>query len=912
MRAWDVMLFACFWMKSTLSAVTPGAVDPTFQASLREVGNVNSLAVGPDASVYVFLDSPAEVEQRDLVRLARFDARGNRDLRFASPPGLKLRAERRIVVTESQEVFLYGFVTEDTILSGRADFVMPDGALPSMVMVPLGADGEFHPTAKPVWFGSLESVVPERGGGLLVVGSLAREGAGVWKIDSGGRRERVLSLENLTGARFAVREDSHRVLLAGTFLEVGGQDRIGLARFDPEETLDPTFRPARIRSGWPPLPSPDFVFPPVLTSVVALQDGRVLVGGDIVAVGSRAMGGIARLLSDGSDDLDFGPTRCEGTVDQIHALGGGRILVFGGSLSRIGDRPVNGLAILDSAGHHDPSWVAMLPTNSFVKAVGVDPQGRVLVAGASVDSSGSGPYLIRLNTATGEVPLEIVREPASLSRRAGQEAALSVNVRSTGKVAYQWRRNGLPVPGATNATLEFDRVAYENAGTYDVRVNDGLESLTSRPAQFVVTPQPGIPGSVDLDFRVDLRPDSDVLAAGVLPSGDILLGGILIPSSMGSPVGLLRVTSRGLIDEAFLERRPIRGEVHTILVEPEGSALIGRLVVQDGPGVGLEFRRLGADGVVDSRFQWGGDTNRVVTAAQLQGDGRIVYADRDRELVESLGRLEPDGRVDASFKVTTFPARQMVVALAVGPDGTILVCRQLGYRSFLVSRFLADGRLDETFGGIRLEEASEPSLSFVRAGGINLGGSMLVLEGGLRMSFEGVLRFGANGAFQGVWPEIGQTVEANSALVLSGNEVLICSGGRQLIMDSPAPGFRWPFGLSRVQALLLDRSGDLLVAGRFDGVEGVRCPGVARLFWRDRQQPVLLGPFAGTGGVELTFESLSGWTYALESANDSVGAPWQRVAAVHGDGRPTTLTDPQPPPGHRFYRVWAQPRPSEP
>ncbi len=90
--------------------------------------------------------------------------------------------------------------------------------------------------------------------------------------------------------------------------------------------------------------------------------------------------------------------------------------------------------------------------------------------------------------------LVITRQPADLTRFAGEAAALSVAAAGgVGDLAYQWRRNDADVSGATNTTLRFASLATASAGTYTVVVSDtGGHSLTSAPAVLTVTAVAGI------------------------------------------------------------------------------------------------------------------------------------------------------------------------------------------------------------------------------------------------------------------------------------------------------------------------------------------------------------------------------------------------------------------------------------
>ncbi len=76
----------------------------------------------------------------------------------------------------------------------------------------------------------------------------------------------------------------------------------------------------------------------------------------------------------------------------------------------------------------------------------------------------------------------IVVPPQSLNVLPGSNALFSVYATSTRPIAYQWLFNGSPIPNATNPTLLVPAAGAANVGSYAVRVDDGVVTVTSPPA----------------------------------------------------------------------------------------------------------------------------------------------------------------------------------------------------------------------------------------------------------------------------------------------------------------------------------------------------------------------------------------------------------------------------------------------
>lgn len=90
-----------------------------------------------------------------------------------------------------------------------------------------------------------------------------------------------------------------------------------------------------------------------------------------------------------------------------------------------------------------------------------------------------GAYMAALNEAV-EAPPVILQQPADAVVAAGQ--VLSLNVSATGGgLAYQWRKDGTDIAGATLATYG-KTFAAADAGGYSVRVSNGQGTVTSRVA----------------------------------------------------------------------------------------------------------------------------------------------------------------------------------------------------------------------------------------------------------------------------------------------------------------------------------------------------------------------------------------------------------------------------------------------
>lgn len=99
-----------------------------------------------------------------------------------------------------------------------------------------------------------------------------------------------------------------------------------------------------------------------------------------------------------------------------------------------------------------------------------------------------------------KAPPAIAVEPQSVTVECGQTATLTVTASGASPLSYQWRRNGLSLPGETAATLVLPNRRLGQSANYDVVVSNACGSATSAAAGVTVK---SITGDINGDGRVD-------------------------------------------------------------------------------------------------------------------------------------------------------------------------------------------------------------------------------------------------------------------------------------------------------------------------------------------------------------------------------------------------------------------------
>jgi len=85
--------------------------------------------------------------------------------------------------------------------------------------------------------------------------------------------------------------------------------------------------------------------------------------------------------------------------------------------------------------------------------------------------------------------LTILSQPPSLLNllNVGQDVTLTVSAASAAStnLQFQWKRNGVLIPNATNATLTMPQAQASDCGAFSVQVSDGLDSVESAPSKVI-------------------------------------------------------------------------------------------------------------------------------------------------------------------------------------------------------------------------------------------------------------------------------------------------------------------------------------------------------------------------------------------------------------------------------------------
>jgi uncharacterized delta-60 repeat protein len=347
-------------------------------------------------------------------------------------------------------------------------------------------------------------------------------------------------------------------------------------------------------------------------------------------------------------------------------------------------------------------------SSDYAYAIALQPDGKIVVAGASSNGSNDDFALARYNP------------DGSLDTTFDGDGKVTTAVGSGGDVAYAvaLQADGkIVVAGSSHngSNLDFAIARYKANGLLDTSFG-ASELCPPPPGLCTLIPGTGIVttavgGSHDGAYAIALQPDGKIVVAGFSDIGG------------NNDFALARYNPNGSLDTTFHTDGKVTTAVGINLDSARAIALQadGKIVVAGFSDIGGNYNfalaRYNPDGNLDTAF--GGD-GKVTTAVggdngayaiALQPDGKIVAAGYSFVTNNdfALARYNPDdGSLDTSFDtdgiVTTAVggSHDFARAITLQPDGKIVVAGYSnigGNSNFALARYNPNGSLDMSFDG---------------------------------------------------------------------------------------------------------------------------------------------------------------------------------------------------------------------
>jgi len=334
--------------------------------------------------------------------------------------------------------------------------------------------------------------------------------------------------------------------------------------------------------------------------------------------------GIARLNADGSLDTAFHPS-LSSEVDALALQADGK-LVIGGGFSQVNGITRNGLARLHADGTLDTSFVTFLPAYVQIRALAIQPDGKVVAAAEYLTHDWNVIYVLRFL-------LDGSFDPDFTAWPIGSDSpdVNAIVVQPDGRILLGGQ--------------------FQSVGAL---ARDGLARLNGD-------------GSVDYSFNASTD-GSGVSAVALQPDGRILIVGSFEEVNGVPRLGVARLMPDGSVDTGFVANAD--SWVRAVALQRDGKVLIGGEFTTVNGVRRDDVARLHPDGTVDLTFDTGFGLgygpDSTVTAMLVQDDGNIViggtgFVTYDGFPCVGLARLHGDSALVAPT-ITQQPASQTIAA----------------------------------------------------------------------------------------------------------------------------------------------------------------------------------------------------------------------------------------------------------
>ena len=360
----------------------------------------------------------------------------------------------------------------------------------------------------------------------------------------------------------------------------------------------------------PPVPFNSNPGPNKSTFACLIQpDGRAVIGGDFTAYNTIVRNSVARVNTDGLLDETFiAPPNsgANGTVTCL-AIDTNNLIYIGGSFTSFNGTARNGIARLNTDGSLDTTFNpgVGLNTGGSVRAMALQPDGRLVIAGSFNTVNATNRYDVARLNSDGSLDL-------SFDAGVGPNTNVSALVLQT------------------------------NGSNISIIIGGAFTLVSGTPRQGVARLNPD--GSLDTTFdpAAGIDPNTAVNALAVQTDGRLLVGGSFNTFNLFNSKSLVRLNTNGSVDGSFSIGQGANDTVNSIVLQPDGTILIGGLFTSYNETRRIGAARLFSSGALDTSFmdtsynQFAGLVNTYystdvnpknsVNCMALQGDGNIIIA----------------------------------------------------------------------------------------------------------------------------------------------------------------------------------------------------------------------------------------------------------------------------------------------
>ncbi|MBX2917240.1 MAG: hypothetical protein KF856_18375 [Cyclobacteriaceae bacterium] len=639
---------------------TDGSIDNSFNPGSGANCLINAIALQSDGKIIIG-GCFTSYNGTSRNRIARLNVDGSLDTSFNPGNGTNAYVKTIAIQTDGKILIGGGFSEYNLVARNNIARLNSDGSL----------DTSFN---KVFLSTSVQSIVIQPDRKILIGGEMY---SGIQRLNQDGSHDASFLSSIIGGTDFEVStvyaiaiQPDGKIIAGGDFFQDYGNPN-NIIRLNPNGTTDESFN------------SGSGVDSYAVRSIKILIDGKILIGGEFYSYNNIDRVGLAQLNQDGSLNESYNSGfSTSGIVNAITTQPDGRVLI-GGTFNLYDAVSVNNIARLNIDGHIDSGLRIGTGLSGNVKALAIQSDGKIIVAGSFTTFNGITRNRIVRLLSNGAIdnsfnPGTGANGEINAVGLVGDKIIIAGDFTTFNGVSRN-RVAGLNQDGSLYTTFNVGAGCNNvvNAITVD---SDGGIYLAGKFTQYRgVATKPVvkifIDGSIDSNFTPQLNFINTIISASdqylsaikVKPDGKILIGGYFnIENNMRGNVALLN--SDGTLNQDF--NYPVTSNWH---VSSVGFTNSGLTVIGGTMYGGIEF--LDQTGQ-NSFYAAGTGANGDVKAMVFQPDGKILIAGTFTQfngiIRHRIARLNANGTLDSSFNPNP-GANATINAIAAQSDGNFIV-----------------------------------------------------------------------------------------------------------------------------------------------------------------------------------------------------------------------------------------------
>jgi len=462
--------------------------------------------------------------------------------------------------------------------------------------------------------------------------------------------------------------------------------------------------------------NPSFNTPTSINSVIELEDGKLIIGGNFSNVNNSRQNGLAFLNSDGSLDerINLGEG-LKGAINEMILASDGNIII-GGNFSSYQGNTFNNLLKIQPNGEVDTTFKTGTGFDNVVYDMVELSDGGFLISGAFDNYQGVPVNKLAKLTSDGRLDITFNQGNVGLENPITTRPLLRVGPNNIlFGIGDFSTYNGVIQPiisidenGEVNNTFQIAELEETIWWIEDMvlRSNGQISALTAASnSQLLTFSQEGFIAEI-----IDRESNGSPMIRAISTEdefGSIYFGGGVNFSGGGNGSGhphnpIYVDLINGYFHPHSSAQVGADNEISFIKVLKDNSVLIAGSFTQIGITNKFGIAKLGSFGNLDNSFEAKILNSGTVQGIALQSDGKIlsggVFFDASGNAVNHIARIQADGSYDESFQQDIIFNKFPIVDISLQQDGKLLICTAVDrVNDHGVHRINPDGRTDLSF-----------------------------------------------------------------------------------------------------------------------------------------------------------------------------------------------------------------------